>query len=100
MAKRKLMPKDDHGQAIPIMVLSGSHDVDGTSASVQSSVIDGEIVRICAIGSDIRFLTGVDPVAVATSNFLSANAEIWYPVKIGDRVAILGGIANIATAGV
>lgn len=94
------MPKDDNGQAIQAMSLSGSHDIDGTSVSAVSSVIDGTLVRICATNGDIRFMVGRNPVAVAGSNFLGDHQEIWMPCNEGDQVAILGGKANIATAGV
>jgi len=94
-----LMPKDAHGLPVPIMSLNDSHDVDGTAVSAQSNAIDGQIARICAVGSDIRFLSGVNPTAVAVSNFLAANSEIWIPVNVGDKIAVLGGIANISTAG-
>ena len=93
------MPKDEHGQAVQIMSLSDPHDVDGSTLSAQSNPIDGKIVRICAVGADIRFVIGTDPTATITSNFLTANSEIWCPITVGDRVAVLGGIANIATVG-
>jgi len=100
MAKKILMPKDANNQSIQIMALSSPQDVDGSAESAQSDPIDGGIVRICAVGSDIRFLIGLDPTAQITSIFLPANAEIWCPLNVGDRVAVLGGVANITTVGV
>lgn len=99
-AKRKLMPKDDNGKAIQAMKLNDSEDIDGTLISAVSSAINGTLVRICAIDGDIRFEVGATPVAVVDSNFLGDHQEIWVPCNEGDQVAILGGKANIATAGV
>ena len=93
------MPKDVDRKAIPAMSLYDPHDVDGSQASAQSDAIDGYIVRIAAQGADIRFLIGANPTALATSNFLASNQEIWMPITPGQKVAILGGKANIATAG-
>jgi hypothetical protein len=91
---------DANGAIIPVMDLSAPHNVDGTAASAQSNVIDGKMLRICATGGDIHFLIGVNPVALATSHFLGDHQEIWMPCNMGDKVAVLGGIANIATVGV
>jgi hypothetical protein len=48
----------------------------------------------------IRFLIGDNPTALATSHALAKGAEIWMPIASGQKVGILGGIANVATAGV
>ena len=90
---------DENGNPIPVMPLGDSQDVDGTAASAQSEVIDGDIVRICAVSADIRFLLGADPTALATSHFLAQGAEIWMPIRKGHRVAVIGGVANIGTIG-
>ena len=82
---------------IPVLGLIDPHDVDGTSASAQSNALTGIIVRIVATSGDIRFLVGASPTATATSNFLSDHDEIAIPCKLGDKVAIYGGVANIAS---
>jgi len=99
MSKKRRLLLDELGNPIQIMSLSSSHDVDGTSASAQSEVIDGDIVRISAVNADIRFLIGQNPVALSTSHYLALGCSIEQPIAKGNRVAILGGIANIATVG-
>lgn len=89
---------DETGNPIQIMSLIASEDVDGSEASAQSSAIEGDVVRICAVSADIRFLIGADPTALATSHFLPQGAEIWMPIGSGHKVAVLGGVANIGTA--
>lgn len=98
--KKLLMPTDDNYHPIPIMALSGSHDVDGSNASTQSSAIEGYIVRIKSLDNQLRFVIGDDPTAVAASPALEAKDEIYQPVRPGQKVAILGGRANICTAGI
>jgi hypothetical protein len=98
-AKKSFMPKDKDNQPIPIMSLSNSQDVDGTSASAQSSAIDGDVVRVCAIDAEVRVNVGDNPTATTTSIYLPQYAEIYLPIKNGQKVAILGGKANVCTAG-
>jgi len=100
MAKELYQPKDADREPVNMMDLSASHDVDGSGVSDESDPIDGYGVRISAVGSDIRFLIGDSPLtAEADSHILFANTSIWMPIKPGQVVAILGGIANIGTAG-
>lgn len=94
-----LLSKDNNGNAIQILALSSPQDIDGTAASAQSAPINSDICRICAFG-DIRFLIGDNPTALVTSHFLGDHQEIWLPITPGHKVAIIGGKANIATAGV
>lgn len=98
--KKKYLPKDDDNQPIQIMALDNSQDVDGTSASAQSTAINAGVVRIVAVDADIRFLIGADPTALATSHFLSQGADMYLPITEGHKVAVLGGKANIAECGV
>lgn len=100
MSKKKALLKDVTGSAIQIMELSSPHDVDGTTASAQSNAIDGEIVRICALDTDIRWLIASNPIALTTSHYLGQGKEIYQPIEVGYKVAVLGGKANISTAGV
>jgi len=100
MALKNQMPVDANGNPIQVMKLGTAADVDGTSASAQSAALSGNLVRIVATDADIRFLIGTDPTALTTSHFLPVGAEIWMPINVGDKVAVLGGIANIAVAGV
>lgn len=91
---------DYKGNPIPLMDLNDPQDIDGTGGTVQSNVIKGKVVRIVAItaGADIRFTIGDNPTAGATSH--PVNGEIWMPIKAGQKVAIFGGVASIATGGV
>ena len=98
--KKLVLVRDANGAAIQAIALSAPHNVDGSSASAQSDAIDGELVRICAYDGDCRFLIGADPEASVTSHFLAEKSEIWVPITVGHKVAIYGGKANIATAGV
>ena len=99
MAKKALLTRDANGELIQVMNLHSPQDVDGTSASTQSTAIEGDLVRICAVDADIRFLIGADPEALTTSHFLPQGGEIWMPITSGNKVAVLGGKANIAIAG-
>ena len=100
MAKKLYMPKDADRKAIPVMALSASHDVDGTGASAQSNAIDGWIVRITSVDNALRVAIGSNPTAVATSILVPALGEIYLPIKPGEKVAVIGGKANICTCGV
>jgi len=99
MAKKLRLLKDDTGSAIQVMALSAPHDVDGTSQAAQSNAIDGECVRISAVTGPLRFLIGDNPTAQATSHYLAEGDTIYQPCEVGDKVSVLGGKANIATAG-
>jgi hypothetical protein len=96
---KAILLRDATGEIIPVMNLHNPQDVDGTSKSAQSSAITGDLVRICAVNTDIRFLIGSDPEALGTSHFLPQGGEIWMPIASGQKVAVLGGKANIAVAG-
>ena len=100
MTKKTQMPVDTNSNPVPAIKLSDPQDIDGSLASAQSAAIDGSLVRICALGANIRFLIGTNPTALATSHFLAAYQEIWMPCDVGDKVAVIGGVAHISTAGV
>jgi len=88
---------DSNKRTIPIIKLNDPHDI---ATGEQSNEIDGTIVRICATDGAIRFLIGANPTALTTSNFLADQADIYQPCNVGDKVSVLGGPANISTAGV
>jgi hypothetical protein len=94
--KRSIL-RSSNGEAIPIIQLNDSHDI---TSGAQSNVINGTLVRICATSGAIRFLIGVDPTALTTSNFLADQQEIYQPCAEGDKVSVLGGPANISTCGI
>jgi hypothetical protein len=94
------MINDDNGKPVPVMSLSDSQVVDGTIASVQSVAINGTLVRIVSMDNNLTVLTGADPTALTTSIFIPALGELWLPIVQGHKVAVLGGKANICTAGV
>lgn len=100
MAKKNHLPTDDNSNPVPCMKLSPLQDIDGTNAHAESAEISGGMVRIVATNGDIRFLVGPAVVALATSIFLGDHQEIWMPCDNGDVVSVVGGPANIATAGV
>jgi hypothetical protein len=95
---------DANGHPTQVMQLNDPQVVDGTSASAQSTAIVARMVRIFAITGDtndqIQFLIGDNPTALATSHPLSKGSDIYQPIMSGQKVAILGGKASIATAGV
>jgi hypothetical protein len=99
-AVKNQMPVDGNSNAIPVMKLGVSEDIDGTSTHDESAAIDGNMVRIVATDGDIRFLIGADPEALETSHFLGDHQEIYQPCEVGDKVSVLGGPANIGTVGV
>lgn len=98
--KKLLMPYDANNRPVPVMALSESHDVDGTAASAQSDAIDGLIVRIASVDNALRVAIGENPVATTTDILVPALGEIYLPIESGQKVAVLGGKANICTAGV
>jgi hypothetical protein len=91
---------DDNNYPVPIMSLSSPQLVDGTAQSVKSTAISGKLVRIVSEDNLLHVLTGADPTALATSIAIPALGELWLPVNDGDKVAVLGGKANICVAGV
>lgn len=88
---------DKNGNATQIIALSAPHDVDGSLSSQQSNAINGDIVRIFAVSGTVRFLVGSNPTALASSHALAEGQDIYQPIAKGDKVAVLGGIANIST---
>lgn len=99
-AKQNLFPLDNNGNPVPCMKLSSPEDIDGTEGHQESTPISGNMVRICAINGDIRFLVGDGVEAGEASHFLADKQEIWMPCDTGDVVSVYGGEANVATAGV
>jgi hypothetical protein len=89
---------DKNGNPTQIMELKSPHDVDGTSASAQSDAIEGDVVRIFAVSGTVRWLIGANPTALATSHALGEGQEIYQPIGRGQKVAILGGVANIGSS--
>lgn len=106
MTRRLIFPKDEDGHPTNLMPLNDPQTVDGSAASVASAAIDGQAVRIYAAGTEIHFLIGdvvegVDPVVTNQTGFpVAANNEIYQPCKPGQKIAIIGGIARIATVGI
>lgn len=94
------MVYDAKGNPVQVVPLKDSQNVDGTLASAQSAVIDGNLVRIVSADNALRVLIGANPTALATSILIPALGELWLPIIPGLKVAVLGGIANITTAGV
>jgi hypothetical protein len=86
-----------NGEVLPIIQLNDAQDV---LSGAQSTPIQGKLVRICATSGAIRFLVGANVTAIATSNYLADQQEIYQPCKVGDVVSVYGGPANVATAGV
>lgn len=106
MANRKLyQPVDSNGKPLGLIQLNDSQYVDGTSATAKSAAIEGYAIRIKSMDNDLKFKIGPDSIAepleaAATDIALSALDEIYQPIQPGEKVAILGGIANICTCGV
>ena len=94
---------EQNGNVVPVSRYSqaNSQDVDGTSASAKSSVIDANescVVRIIAkAGLYVAF--GADPTAEAGDVFIPANGELDCVVQAGEKIAVLGGVANITKVG-
>lgn len=102
--KNAKMETDVNGKPSPVMELSGSQIVDGTSASAQSSAIDANMIRILSLDNILWIERGANPTALDdTSETPSvpcgALNEIWLPIVPGQKVAILGGKACISLAG-
>lgn len=93
---------DSNQRDLPVVYLNTPENVDGSAASVQSAAINSEAARIVAVspsGGGIRFLAGVNPTALTTSHYLPTGSDIYIQITVGDKVAILGGVANIAPIG-
>ena len=88
---------DKNGNPIAILKLGTHEEIDGTAASAQNSTaIGATAIRIFATENNIRFLIGDNPTALATSLPLAENTEIYQPILPGQKIAILGGKANVA----
>ena len=79
--------------------LHNSQDLNGSTGSVQSLAINGEVIRICSLDNIIRFEIGANPTATATSPAIPALAVEYQPITSGHKVAVYGGQANITTVG-
>lgn len=99
MAIRFKMKQDVDMASALIAGLHDSQDLNGSTGSVQSLAINGEVVRICSLDNIIRFEIGADPTATTTSPAIPALGEIFQPITLGHKVAIYGGQANITTVG-
>lgn len=95
-----VLSRDANGNVLPLVPLNDSHDVNGSSTSAQSNAIQGNCVRIQSLGSVIRFRIGDNPTAVTSDPAIGPGAEYWAPITPGQKVAIIGGQANITTPGV
>jgi len=88
---------DANGNPIPVLKLGTHEEIDGTSASAQNSTaITTRLIRIFAVSGTVRFLIGPNPTALATSIPLAEGAEIYQPINSGQKIAVLGGVANVA----
>ena len=77
-----------------IIALSRPQEVEATSTTqVQSTAINGTLVRIHAHDVEVRFLIGADPEATATSHYLAPYEAIDQPIVSGQKVSIYGGKA-------
>lgn len=98
--KRLIFPVERNNLIIQgAYFLSASEEIDGTSASAQSAVIDGSMVRIAAKSTGVTVKAGTNPTATAGDIYVPAEGTLLLPVTIGDKVAVLGGKANICTVG-
>lgn len=89
---------DRNGMPTPLAELSGSHDIDGTDVSTMSAAIEGWAVRIQNLGNTfIRVAFGAEPEADMNDIAIAPYGTLCYPVGFGDRVAVIGGAANIST---
>lgn len=96
MANDLNQPKDQSGYPVPCLrpIPGTGINVDGTSGSAQSAALDAKIIRIAA-NSDINILFGSNPTALTTSCKMFAGSTEYFKFNSGDKVAVLGGIANI-----
>lgn len=96
---KKYFPEDDEGKPVMLFQYAKSQNVDGTSASAQSAAINAYFVRIASTDNALRVAIGSNPTAAATSLYIPAGQVEVLPITPGQKVAVLGGIANIAAAG-
>jgi hypothetical protein len=89
-----LMPTDKNGQSIQALLPGETTSVDGTSASTQSAALAAKVIRIAGI-SDLRLAFGSNPTATTTSMLLPAGGVEYFRFLPGEKVAVLGGLANI-----
>jgi len=94
---------DQDGHLVPITRCSDANaqDVDGTSASACSTVIDAAnkcAVRICA-KTAVYVAFGATPTAQAGDVYIPAGGVLECAVLKGEKIAVYGGIANIVKLG-
>jgi len=100
MAKQEI---DSNGNVIPIVRLSqtNSQNLNGTAGSVATvNPIDSNndcLVRVVA-QSDLYLAIGQNPVAEIGNIFVPSGGEIWLAIYKGEKIAVIGGIANITKA--
>jgi len=90
---------DANGEPAPIAGWGTAQNVDGSAASAQSTVIDATapcVVRIAAVSGNLYIKIGTNPTAAADdSTYLPALAFDHVKLATGDKIAVLGGVANI-----
>lgn len=91
-----LKPLDANSSPIEAFRPSEVFNIDGTSASAQTEEFATEtLVRITS-ESDINIAFGVDPTASSSTLFLPTPVVEYFKVHKGDKIAVLGGVANIS----
>lgn len=97
------LPKDKNNEIKPLFILGNNtvQNVDGTSASAASAVIDADNYQTVMITAslDCHIITGTDPTATTSHIRLWANERIFFEITPGHKIAVLGAIANITTMG-
>lgn len=89
---------DTNKNPLPVVSLSNSQDVDGSGGSLQSTVLNGRLVRIVSVDNALRVAVGANPTAAEDGILISPFGELWLPIQPGWKVAVRGGKANICLA--
>lgn len=97
---------DSNGKEYPVMDLTGHKIVDGTSASVQSGVIDGTLIRLVNYSDTVAWVEkGANPTAKndtdegGPSLCVDAHTEVWIPVVQNTKIAVKGAKIAYSVAG-
>jgi hypothetical protein len=90
-------PYDENGNPVATVRLGTCEEIDGSGGSAQNSTaIASRVIRIYAVSGTVRFKIAENPTATATSIPITEGSEMYQPVPQGHKIAIYGGVANVA----
>lgn len=93
------MPHDENYNAVPVMhPRAVSIKLDGTNASTASDVIsstENKVVRIAATDQIWVAIAAIPTALADTCMLMFAESSETFTVYAGEKIAVLGGVANL-----